>query len=125
MAALLADLDEELRARRWPADRVGVLRRRDAKSVQRRVNRASIARGQTSAAVLVPDAEITLEANPGAVERGRFADYAAAGVNRVSVGVQSFERTDWRRWVGFIRREKRRQRWKNCAAPASPTSTSI
>jgi putative oxygen-independent coproporphyrinogen III oxidase len=36
------------------------------------------------------DVEITLEANPGTVERGRFAGYAAAGVNRVSLGAQSF-----------------------------------
>ena len=37
------------------------------------------------------DAEVTLEANPGAVERGRFSELAAAGVNRVSLGVQSFQ----------------------------------
>lgn len=37
-----------------------------------------------------PDCEITLEANPGTIERGRFADYRAAGVNRVSLGAQSF-----------------------------------
>jgi oxygen-independent coproporphyrinogen-3 oxidase len=36
-------------------------------------------------------AEITLEANPTSVEAGRFAGYAAAGVNRVSIGVQSFD----------------------------------
>ncbi|HZF26352.1 MAG TPA: radical SAM family heme chaperone HemW [Steroidobacteraceae bacterium] len=35
-------------------------------------------------------AEITLEANPGTVERGRFAEYRSAGVNRVSLGGQSF-----------------------------------
>jgi putative oxygen-independent coproporphyrinogen III oxidase len=35
------------------------------------------------------DAEITLEANPGSVEAARFAGYRAAGVNRVSLGVQS------------------------------------
>jgi putative oxygen-independent coproporphyrinogen III oxidase len=37
------------------------------------------------------DAEVTLEANPGTVERGRFAEYRAAGVNRVSLGGQSFD----------------------------------
>ncbi|HEY3646119.1 MAG TPA: radical SAM family heme chaperone HemW [Gammaproteobacteria bacterium] len=37
-----------------------------------------------------PDVEITLEANPGTVERGRFAAYKAAGVTRLSIGVQSF-----------------------------------
>ena len=36
-----------------------------------------------------PDAEITLEANPSSVEADRFAGYRAAGVNRVSLGVQS------------------------------------
>ncbi len=38
----------------------------------------------------VADAEITMEANPATVERGRFAGYAQAGVNRVSLGAQSF-----------------------------------
>jgi oxygen-independent coproporphyrinogen-3 oxidase len=38
-----------------------------------------------------PDAEITLEANPGTFERARFAGYFAAGVNRLSLGVQSFD----------------------------------
>jgi oxygen-independent coproporphyrinogen-3 oxidase len=38
---------------------------------------------------IAADAEITLEANPGSVEAGRFAGYRAAGVNRVSIGVQS------------------------------------
>lgn len=37
-----------------------------------------------------PDAEITLEANPGAAEAGRFRSYADSGVNRISLGVQSF-----------------------------------
>ncbi|HRP75317.1 MAG TPA: radical SAM family heme chaperone HemW [Rhodocyclaceae bacterium] len=40
---------------------------------------------------LDPLAEITLEANPGAVEAERFRDYRAAGVNRLSIGVQSFD----------------------------------
>jgi len=35
--------------------------------------------------------EITLEANPATVERGRFAEYHAAGINRVSLGAQSFD----------------------------------
>jgi putative oxygen-independent coproporphyrinogen III oxidase len=39
----------------------------------------------------VPDVEITLEANPGTIERGRFAEYRAAGVTRVSLGAQSFD----------------------------------
>lgn len=39
---------------------------------------------------VLPDAEITLEANPGTAEAGRFQDYAASGVNRLSLGIQSF-----------------------------------
>ena len=38
-----------------------------------------------------PDIEITLEANPSSVEAARFADLAAAGVNRVSLGLQSLD----------------------------------
>lgn len=40
---------------------------------------------------LLPDAEITLEANPGTVEASRFQDFAASGVNRISLGIQSFD----------------------------------
>jgi oxygen-independent coproporphyrinogen-3 oxidase len=39
---------------------------------------------------LDPDAEVTLEANPGTFESDRFRDFRAAGVNRLSIGVQSF-----------------------------------
>src|SRR6478736_4574995 len=45
---------------------------------------------------LAPDAEVTLEANPGSFERAKFAGFFAAGVNRLSVGVQSFDN-------GFLR----------------------
>ena len=40
---------------------------------------------------LEPEAEITLEANPGTVEAARFRGFRAAGVNRISIGVQSFD----------------------------------
>jgi oxygen-independent coproporphyrinogen-3 oxidase len=58
----------------------------------------SLMKAATTAAILdhiaglwtiEPGAEITLEANPGSVEAARFKGYRAAGVNRVSVGVQS------------------------------------
>ena len=39
---------------------------------------------------LLPDAEITLEANPGTVESAKFAAFRAAGINRLSLGIQSF-----------------------------------
>lgn len=43
-----------------------------------------------------PDIEITLEANPSSVEAARFADLAAAGVNRVSLGLQSLDDAELR-----------------------------
>ena len=55
---------------------------------------------ETAAAVLAAvrrhwpvddDIEVTLEANPTSVERERFADFAAAGINRASLGVQSLD----------------------------------
>ena len=39
---------------------------------------------------LTEDCEISMEANPGTVEQDRFKAYAAAGVNRISLGIQSF-----------------------------------
>ena len=63
----------------------------------------SLMRPETVAAILeaigdnwtvAPDAEITLEANPTSVEAGRFAGYRAAGVNRVSLGVQALNDAD-------------------------------
>jgi oxygen-independent coproporphyrinogen-3 oxidase len=40
---------------------------------------------------IATDAEITLEANPGTFEQQRFADYRTAGINRLSIGIQSFD----------------------------------
>lgn len=40
---------------------------------------------------LWPDAEITLEANPGAAEASRFKSYAQSGINRISLGIQTFD----------------------------------
>src|SRR5690242_10980627 len=40
---------------------------------------------------VAPDAEITLEANPGTISEAKFAGYREAGVNRLSMGVQSFD----------------------------------
>jgi putative oxygen-independent coproporphyrinogen III oxidase len=43
------------------------------------------------------DAEITMEANPGAVEHGNLAAYRQAGVNRLSIGAQSFDASTLKR----------------------------
>lgn len=50
---------------------------------------------------LVPEAEITLEANPTSVEAARFRGYQSAGVNRISLGVQSLNADD----LSFFGRE--------------------
>jgi oxygen-independent coproporphyrinogen-3 oxidase len=46
---------------------------------------------------VLPDAEITLEANPTSVEAERFRGYRSAGINRVSLGVQALNEPDLRR----------------------------
>ncbi|MFQ5469147.1 MAG: radical SAM family heme chaperone HemW [Gammaproteobacteria bacterium] len=40
---------------------------------------------------LLPQAEITLEANPGSFEQEKFSEFANAGINRLSIGIQSFD----------------------------------
>ncbi len=52
---------------------------------------AALLEGVRARIGLAPGAEITLEANPGTVELARFRGYRAAGVNRLSLGIQSFE----------------------------------
>lgn len=42
-------------------------------------------------AYLTPSCEISMEANPGTTERSRFEGYLDAGINRLSIGVQSFD----------------------------------
>ncbi len=61
---------------------------------------ASVGRVLHKIAALWPmgnDVEITLEANPASADAGRFADYCAAGVNRVSLGVQALNDADLKR----------------------------
>ena len=52
---------------------------------------AAVLAGVRARIELAAQAEITLEANPGTVEHGRFGGYREAGVNRVSLGAQSFD----------------------------------
>jgi oxygen-independent coproporphyrinogen-3 oxidase len=52
---------------------------------------ARVLDGAAARLAFAADAEVTLETNPGTVEHGRFDGYLAAGVNRLSFGVQSFD----------------------------------
>jgi putative oxygen-independent coproporphyrinogen III oxidase len=90
VAALLADLAVDARlARGRRIDTVffggGTPSLFDADAIAR------ILHGVDALVPLARDAEITLEANPGTVEHGRFDGYRRAGVNRLSIGVQSFD----------------------------------
>ncbi len=60
-------------------------------SLMRAATVASLLERAAKAWEIAPDVEITLEANPTSVEAGRIADFAAAGVNRISLGVQSLD----------------------------------
>ena len=50
-----------------------------------------VLQGASSRLRFAPGAEVTMEANPGTAECGRFEGYLAAGVNRLSFGIQSFD----------------------------------
>lgn len=91
-AAALADLDCELAQRPPPAGPVrSVFFGGGTPSLLEPGVVAELLGGIRQRLTLAADAEITLEANPGTVERGRFAEYAAGGINRISLGVQSFD----------------------------------
>lgn len=90
VAALIRDLDFELQQ---PETRT-------IQSIFMGGGTPSLFSGRAIAAVLdafaarlhfASDIEITLEANPGTVDAGYFRDYRAAGVNRLSIGVQSLD----------------------------------
>ncbi|HEU0277286.1 MAG TPA: radical SAM family heme chaperone HemW [Rhodanobacteraceae bacterium] len=93
VAALLADLDADL------ADFGDAVRGRALTSVFFGGGTPSLFAPGAIGAILdgaarrlafAPDCEVTLETNPGTVEHGKFEGYRAAGVNRISLGVQSF-----------------------------------
>lgn len=95
IAALLADLDRDLAD--FPAAR---LRERVVETVFIGGGTPSLISPDGYAALFAGlrqrlrfanDAEITLEANPGTVEQGLFSGYRAVGINRLSIGVQTFQ----------------------------------
>ncbi len=88
--ALLVDLDRELPA---VAERqiVSIFFGGGTPSLFRPESVARLLTGIRARLPLVANCEITLEANPGTVEQGRFQAYRAAGINRLSLGIQSFD----------------------------------
>lgn len=87
--ALLRDLDASVEARLPPLQSVFI--GGGTPSLLPGEDMARLLDGIRDRLALVADAEITLEANPGTVEAGRFHDYYSAGINRLSLGVQSFD----------------------------------
>jgi oxygen-independent coproporphyrinogen-3 oxidase len=90
VTALLADLDGDLDLARGRA--VGsIFLGGGTPSLFSAAAIAALVQGIAARLPLAPGAEITMEANPGTIEHGRFEGYAAAGINRVSLGAQSFD----------------------------------
>jgi oxygen-independent coproporphyrinogen-3 oxidase len=90
--ALLADLEQDLASLPEPRPLVSVFLGGGTPSLFPPEEIGRLLAGIRARLPLTPEAEITLEANPGTPERGRFAAYRSAGVNRFSLGVQSFDR---------------------------------
>ncbi|MEG3123213.1 radical SAM family heme chaperone HemW [Sphingomonas sp. GB1N7] len=89
-AGLLADLAHE--ATLMPGRRLGsIFFGGGTPSLMPPETTAAIIRAAEDAWGFTDDIEITLEANPSSVEAARFADIAAAGVNRVSLGLQALD----------------------------------
>ncbi|MEX2480443.1 MAG: radical SAM family heme chaperone HemW [Gammaproteobacteria bacterium] len=95
VTALLADLDDELRTLQAGGGTCPVLGSifigGGTPSLFGAPAIARLLDGVAARMPLVDDIEITLEANPGSAEVGRFAGYRAAGINRLSLGIQSFD----------------------------------
>jgi oxygen-independent coproporphyrinogen-3 oxidase len=89
VAALLADLEADLPlVGTRPVDTVFI--GGGTPSLFGTESIAALLTGLRERLAFAADAEITLEANPGTVEHGRFGGYREAGVNRISLGAQSF-----------------------------------
>ena len=90
LAALIADLEAAL-PRIWNRPVISVFIGGGTPSLMRAETADALLAAIRMRVPLHPGAEITLEANPGTAEAARFAGFRAAGVNRLSIGVQSFD----------------------------------
>jgi len=90
VAALLADLEQAL-PQVWGRKVISVFIGGGTPSLFSAASIDTLLAGVRARLPLLADAEVTLEANPGTFEREKFADFFAAGVNRLSLGIQSFD----------------------------------
>ncbi len=91
VAALLRDLDFELRNAPETRPLISIFFGGGTPSLFSGTAIGRILDGVAARLAFAPQIEITLEANPGTAEAQHFADYRAAGVNRLSMGVQSLD----------------------------------
>lgn len=87
--ALLADLEQEL-PRIWGRSLESIFLGGGTPSLFSAEAIDRLLAGVRRLLPMRPDSEITLEANPGTVEQAKFAEFRAAGINRLSIGIQSF-----------------------------------
>lgn len=90
--ALIADLEQEL-PRIWGRPVSSIFMGGGTPSLFSAASIDRLLSALRARLILTPNVEITLEANPGTVEQQRFAEFRAAGINRLSIGVQSFQDT--------------------------------
>jgi oxygen-independent coproporphyrinogen-3 oxidase len=100
IAALLRDLEQDL-PRIWGRAISTVFIGGGTPSLFSPASIDALLQGVRARLRLLPNAEITLEANPGTVDIARFEGYRRAGVNRLSIGIQSFDDAMLRR-IGRI-----------------------
>jgi oxygen-independent coproporphyrinogen-3 oxidase len=90
VAALLADLEQDL-PRIWGRTVRSIFIGGGTPSVLSPETICNLLSGVRARVSVIADAEITLEANPGTVDRERFCGFREAGINRLSLGIQSFK----------------------------------
>ncbi len=90
LAALIADLDAAL-PRIWNRPVGSIFIGGGTPSLMRAETAGELLAAIRMRVPLHPGAEVTLEANPGTAEAAKFAAFRAAGVSRLSIGVQSFD----------------------------------
>lgn len=100
VAALLADLEQEL-PDIWGRTVQSLFIGGGTPSLFSPESIDELLNGIRARATVKPNAEITLEANPGTVEQQKFHEFKAAGINRLSIGIQSFNNDSLQR-IGRI-----------------------
>lgn len=88
--ALIADLEQEL-PRIWGRSVSSIFMGGGTPSLFSASSIDRLLSSLRARLTFAPNIEVTLEANPGTMEQNRFGEYHAAGINRLSIGVQSFQ----------------------------------